>query len=48
MNSEDESVEEGSGVARYSPGAASTNLKAKLAEALNSLHSENGDNAKDE
>jgi hypothetical protein len=41
-------VEEGSGMGKFSPGVASANLKAKLAEAINSLHDANGEDAKDE
>lgn len=37
MNSEDESVERGSPIAKISPSGASTNLNARLKEALESL-----------
>ena len=43
VNSEDESMEEGSGMAKISLRTASANLQSKLTEALKSLHNENND-----
>ena len=43
VNSEDESMEEGSRMDKFSPAATSTNLRPKHAEALKSLHDEKND-----
>jgi hypothetical protein len=41
VNSEDESMDDVSRISKISPAAASVNLNAKLAEALQSFHNEN-------
>ena len=43
VNSEDESMDEGSGMVKVSLPTASANLRSKLTEALKSLHNEMND-----